>query len=110
MKVFISQPMLGKTKDEILKDRERIKKYMEDTYKEPIEIIDSYITEEVPETVTNSGVWYMAKSLELMSKADLVFFAKDFRKGKGCIIEFVIASSYEMQCEYELYGRSKRND
>lgn len=102
MKVFISQPMLDKTKEEILKDRERIKKYIEETYEEPVEIIDSYITEEVPETVTNSGIWYMAKSLECMSKADLVFFAKDFRKGRGCTIEYDIALSYEMQCEYEL--------
>lgn len=102
MKVFISQPMLGKTKDEILKDRERIKKYIEDTYKEPVEIIDSYIAEEVPETVTTPGVWYMAKSLECMSRADLVFFAKDFRKGRGCTIEYDIALSYEMPCGYEL--------
>lgn len=56
MKVFISQLMLGKTKDEIFKDRERIKKYIEAKYKEPIEIIDSYITEEVPKDVTAPGV------------------------------------------------------
>ena len=89
------------TNEEIIKDRERIKKYIEAKYKEPIEIIDSYITEEVPEDVTSPGVWYTAKSLEYMSKADLVFFSKDFRKGKGCTTEYNMALQYHMEHDFE---------
>lgn len=41
-KLFISQPMKGKTDEEILKERETAIKQAEELLKEPVEVIDSF--------------------------------------------------------------------
>lgn len=99
MKVFISQPMAGKTGEEIIKERENIKTSIRNEYGCSVEFIKSFITEKLPESVTNQGVWYLGKSLECMSQADLVFFARDFEKARGCMFEFDIAMTYGMRVE-----------
>lgn len=45
-------------------------------------------------------LWFLAKSLELMAKADIVVFAKDWNKYRGCRIEHQCAESYEIPIIY----------
>lgn len=95
MKVFISQPMNGKTKEEI--DAVRLKAIQLIAAKYPgekIEEIKSFLTT-TPEDV-NQGLWCLGKSLELMAEADVVYFAKGWEKARGCKIENEAALDYDM--------------
>lgn len=42
MKLFISQPMCGKTNEEIIEERERIKKECQKHYDANVDVIDSF--------------------------------------------------------------------
>jgi len=94
-KVFISQPMNGLSDLQIEKDKTRVikKLYIEGYKPDEITIIDSFIEENAPDNV-NSGLWYLGKSLELLAGADIVVFAKGWRKARGCLIEFKCANEY----------------
>ena len=94
-KVFISQPMNGLSDLQIRKDRARIIEglYNEGYKHDEITVIDTFIEENAPGNV-NSGVWYLGKSLELLSYADIAVFAKGWRNARGCQIEFKCAKEY----------------
>ena len=61
-KLFISQPMKGKSDEEILKERENAIKSAEKLLGEPVEIIDSFF-QSAP--VDARPLWFLGKSLEL---------------------------------------------
>ena len=90
-KLFISQPMRGKTDEEILAVRATAIESAERNLGEKVEVIDSFF-QNAP--VDANPLWYLAKSLELMSNADLVYFAKDWEKYRGCRIENTCALEY----------------
>lgn len=41
-------------------------------------------------------LWYLAKSIEMLSKADVAAFAKNWNKYRGCKIEHLCATEYEI--------------
>ena len=90
-RLFISQPMNGRTDEEILKERKEVIKKAESMIGEPVEVIDSFF-ETVPENVT--PLWYLAKSLELLSTADVAYFAEGWQEARGCKIEHECAVQY----------------
>ena len=90
IKVFISQPMKNRTNKEIEETREEIIKQVKERFGE-VEIIDSFF-KDAP--VNSKPLWFLAKSLELMSKADLVVFAPGWKWARGCIIEHECAQGY----------------
>lgn len=89
-KVFISQPMSGKTREEILKTRNNAIKLIK-RFDKDIEVIDNIFTDYPEET---SPLYLLGKSLELMSMADMVFFTKGWRRSRGCQIEHDCALRY----------------
>lgn len=91
VRLFISQPMRGKTDEEILAVREKAIKSAQKHFDEPVEVIDSFF-QGAP--VDAKPLWYLAKSLELMSTADVVYFAKDWEQYRGCRIENTCAIEY----------------
>ena len=95
-KIFISQPMNGLSDLQIGKNRERVIEYLYKRYNpDEITIINSFIEENAPDGV-NSGLWYLGKSLELLASADIVVFAKGWRKTRGCWIEFKCVNEYNI--------------
>lgn len=90
-KLFISQPMAGKTDEEIFAERERAIKAAEELLREPVEVIDSFF-QSAP--VGAKPLWFLGKSLELLSGADIAYFAKDWQKARGCKIEHECAVEY----------------
>ncbi len=95
MKVFISRPMRGKTKDDFYREKIRVYRLIAKQFPAEAErnhILDTYIDEDYEEN--HPGLKYLAKSLELLDEADLVFFAKGFRKARGCLIEYEAAKNY----------------
>lgn len=89
-KLFISQPMNDKTDEEIKVERAKIVDACIKEYGE-IEVIDSFF-ESSPHDVR--PLWFLAKSLELLSTADIVFFADGWKDYRGCKIEHECAVQY----------------
>lgn len=90
-KLFISQPMHGKSAEEILAEREEAIKKATRLVKCDMEVIDSYI-QDAPEGA--KPLWFLGKSLELMADADVVYFAKGWQKARGCQLEYECAHAY----------------
>ena len=87
-KVFICQPMLGKTDEEIEKERYEI------TIKLKVrgyEIIDSYIEED-----TDNPVYLLGESIKLLSTADFIYLMPGWENGRGCRIEKLVADTYNI--------------
>ena len=89
-KLFISQPMIDKTDEEIKTERENIIKEVTNVLGE-VEVIDSFF-ESAPHEA--KPLWFLGKSLELLSTADIAYFAKDWDKYRGCKIEHTCATEY----------------
>jgi hypothetical protein len=91
MKLFISQPMRGKTDEEILATRQKAIASAERHLGEKVEVIDSFF-QNAP--VDASPLWYLAKSIELLATADVAYFAKGWEEARGCRIENTCAIEY----------------
>lgn len=92
-KLFISQPMNGKTDEEILKTREEAIKAASDILGEKIKVINTLLIDDAPKDL-NAGLWYLGQSLLLLAQSDVVYFANGWRKAKGCVIENICATEY----------------
>lgn len=90
-KLFISQPMRDKTNEEIIAERERAIESAKKHLGEDVEVIDSFF-KDAPHDA--KPLWYLAKSLELLSTADIAYFCKDWDKYRGCKIENTCAIEY----------------
>ncbi|MCR0202895.1 DUF4406 domain-containing protein [[Clostridium] innocuum] len=90
-KLFISQPMKGKTDKDILKERELAIKLAKQHLGEEVEVIDSFF-QNAPTSA--KPLWFLGKSLELLSTADVVYFANGWQDARGCRIEHECAKEY----------------
>lgn len=99
IKIMISQPMRGKTNEPIKEERAKLVKRLE---KDNFEVIDTIISEDAPKGC-NEGIYYLAKSIEFMSKADVVYFMKGWEKARGCRIENQVCQDYGKQTMYNIY-------
>ena len=84
-KLFISQPMRGKSDEEILAERKKAIELAQEMIGEPVEVIDSFFQE---------ALWFLGKSLELLSGADVAYFAQGWEDARGCAIEHDSALAY----------------
>lgn len=91
VRLFISQPMRGKTDEEIIVTREKAIESARKHFNEPVEVIDSFF-QNAP--VDSKPLWYLAKSLELLATADVAYFAKGWEQYRGCRIENTCAIEY----------------
>jgi Asp-tRNA(Asn)/Glu-tRNA(Gln) amidotransferase A subunit family amidase len=94
MKVMISQPMNGKTEEQIKTERaELVEKLKEDGH----EILDT-VFEDFDENA--SPIAYLAKSIEFIDKADCIVFMEGWNKARGCKIEHEVAVNYGKKVIY----------
>lgn len=103
-KVMISQPMAGRTEEEIVNQRDRAKAVLE---REGYEFVNIPLTDEwySDESMKKRGVrqiplCYLAKSVENMSLCDAVYFCKGWIDARGCCIEREIAEKYGLEIIY----------
>ena len=94
-RVFISQPMSGRTAEEIRYERDKVIEYAKKELGDNIFIVDSYF--EGAPNYDPKPLWFLGKSLELLSTADVAYFAKDWDKYRGCKIEHTCAVEYEIE-------------
>ena len=100
-KLFISQPMKGKTDEEILAVREKAIQSAKEKLGEDVEVIDSFF-QSAP--VDARPLWFLGKSLELLSTADVAYFAKGWENFRGCKIENQCAIEYNIEMVIEDYS------
>ena len=93
MKVFISQPMKGLSDDEILRIREEGKKKFLETYRgdEEVEFISSFVSNFPADT---APLYFLGKSLEYLSQADIALFIGDWKNARGCRMEHLACEEY----------------
>lgn len=58
---------------------------------EPVEVIDSFLRNAPHDA---RPLWFLGKSLELLSTADVAYFAKGWEDARGCRIENQCAIEY----------------
>lgn len=96
MKIMLSQPMKGKTNEEIRKEREHLVKEIESNGY----IVLDTIFDEAPKNV-DEAIWLLSKSIEYLAQADVVFFMKGWEYARGCKIEHQVAIEYGKEVVYE---------
>lgn len=95
-KIMISQPMKGKTNEQIIAERRALVQELEN---EGYEVLDT-VFDTAPKDI-DEAVWYLSKSIEYLAQADVVFFMKGWEYARGCKIEHQIAVEYGKEVVYE---------
>lgn len=105
MKAMISQPMAGKTPEDIVETRNRAIKFLEERGYDIVNTLftDDWYSEACMKDrgVVNKPLCYLAKSLENMSLCDVAYFCKGWEKARGCRIEQEAAKAYGLIVMYE---------
>lgn len=104
-KVMLSQPMAGKTDQEIIVTRERA---VQELMKRGYQVVNTLFTDEwySKEAMEKRGVvqiplCFLAKSLENMSLCHAAYFCKGWEQARGCRIEHEAAVAYGLEIIYE---------
>lgn len=90
-KLFISQPMNGKTDEEILREREEAILIAQDIVGEEVQVLETFFDDFGPD---KKPLHYLAKSLEYLAEADIAYFVPGWKKARGCKIEHTCAVEY----------------
>lgn len=108
--IFISQPMTGKSEEEILATRQKaIDKIHQlfDADGERVNIIASYINdatrkrfeEHVSDNI-NWDIYWLSKSLQRLAMADMIWLCDGWEYSNGCNIELECATRYGISIMY----------
>ena len=103
--VMLSQPMGGKTDEEIITTRERAVAVLE---AQGCKVVNTLFSDEWYDAesanrgpVVQRPLFFLAKSMEAMSHCHAVYFCKGWREARGCRIEHEAAVAYGMEIIYE---------
>lgn len=104
-KAMLSQPMAGKTEEQIVETRERAIAALKS---KGYEIVNTLFTDEwysrakmAERGVVQIPLCFMAKGMENMSKCHAVYFCKGWTKARGCRVEHAAAKAYGLEIIYE---------
>lgn len=105
MKAMLSQPIAGKSDEEIIATREEAVSVLS---KKGYDIINTLFTDEwyKTENMKSRGVvqiplCFLAKSIENMSLCHAAYFCKGWENARGCKIEHDAAVAYGLEIIYE---------
>ena len=105
MKAMLSQPMAGKSDEEITATRERAIAALEGM---GYEVVNTLFTDEWyskdsmnKRGVVNIPLCFLAKSLENMSLCHVAYFCKGWENARGCRVEHEAAKAYGLEILYE---------
>lgn len=105
MKAMISQPLNGKTDEEITDARNRAIKALEAMGYAVVNTLyaSEWYSEEnmAKRGVINKPLCYLAKSLDQMCGCNAVYFVKGWENARGCRIEHETAKAYGIRTIYE---------
>lgn len=102
---MVSQPMNGKTEEEIREVRERAIAVLKEKGYEVVDTLftDAWYSDEnlKEQGVVQTPVYFLSASLLQMSKCDVVYFCDGWEKARGCRLEHDVAMSYGLHIVYE---------
>lgn len=105
MKAMLSQPMAGKTEQEIIETRELAITALKENGYDVVNTLftDEWYNNEAMEArgVVQIPLCFLAKSLENMSLCHAVYFCKGWENARGCRIEHEAAKAYGLKIIYE---------
>lgn len=90
MKIMLSQPMGNRNPQYIRRERQEL---VEELQEQGHYVVDTIFTEEAPRDC-DEAMYFLAKSIEVMSKVDAVTFMRGWQDARGCRIEHQIALDY----------------
>jgi hypothetical protein len=90
-RVFISQPMRGKTDEEILAERKSLEASVK-RWDPEAQIIDSYFAD-----FNGNRLQFLAKSIGKLAEADAAIFGKGWEKMSGCKVEHLCCEEYGIE-------------
>lgn len=101
LKVFISQPMRGKTREQIEEERTQLVKLVEDQFgkEREIEILDTIFPDFENLKVKNQAVHCLGWAIQKLASADIFCCLpdEDIVNNPGCQIEKQVAKSYKIR-------------
>ena len=103
MRVYISQPTVGKTEIEIAQTTQVLLERARKRFGE-VELLEVKLGN-IPEDA--QPLWFLGKALETMSQADVVYFANGWEESKRCRLENQCAMAYGLNI-IEVYGERSR--
>lgn len=94
--VFISHKMTELSLEEVNSIRAEAMEYIISKFPAgtDIEFIDNYNHPEAPENC--NILWHLGRSIQQLGDADYIYFATPIHESKGCIVESLIASLYNL--------------
>lgn len=98
-KVFVSLPMRDRSIDEIREDMNDILDMIKPGYAElgeDVELIDTIWPDGPGPDILDEGAWYLGRSIQALSEADLAIFHPGWREARGCIIEHMVCAMYNI--------------
>ena len=105
MKAMLSQPMAGKTDEEIIATREKAIAALTEKGYEVVNTLftDAWYSRESMEArgVVQIPLCFLAKSLENMANCHAAYFCKGWEQARGCRIEHAAAEAYGLDIIYE---------
>ena len=97
-RAIISQPMAGKTDEEIAEARDRAyAKLREMGY----EFVNTLFADEWYNDAVMEALYYLSNSIQAMSRCDCMYFVKGWESARGCRIEHAAAVAYGLEVLYE---------
>lgn len=124
--IFISQPMTGKSEEEILATRQKeIEKIHQSFDADDVEIniIASYIDDATRKNFEehmgdaiddvcrafNWDIYWLSKSLQSLAMADMIWLCDGWEYSKGCNVELECAIQYGLDIVYPEWGLGINN-
>lgn len=89
IQLFISQPMRGRSDEEIIAEREYAKLAAERILKQGVEVLDSFFQSDDMKPLE-----YLGESLKLLAEADWAWFCEGWEQARGCKVENLCAREY----------------
>ena len=103
-KLLICEPMIGKSFEQVEKERKLFIKTLDRNKYEPVGNLippDCIGSDHDVFKVKNSGVYCLAQSIDAMSRCDVVLFRTGWENARGCQIEHTVATEYGLDILYE---------
>ena len=101
-RAMISQPMRGKTDEEIFEVRDHVAAKLHDMGCEVVDTVFDFSDEQLKALgVKNAALYYLSNSIQAMSRCDCMYFVKGWESARGCLIEHVAAVAYGLEVLYE---------
>lgn len=92
-KLFVSCPMRGRKRENIVKSMEQMHRIAEIVFDQELEVIPTLL-DFVPDDTKNKSLWCLGKSIQLMAEADFYIGVEGTGFYRGCMIENDIARKY----------------